>query len=60
MLRRGESWTFDVLPARDVVEGQVELDRGGTASFRCTCYVAGEEPWTAVVDVDFPASPWMW
>jgi len=30
------------------------------ASFRCTCYVAGEEPWTAVVDVDFPASPWMW
>jgi hypothetical protein len=60
-LRRGESWTaLEVIPAVDVVEGGHELERGGTVSFRCTCYGGGEEPWTIVVDVDFPATPWVW
>jgi hypothetical protein len=56
-LRRSESWTFDVVPAREVVEGGHELDRGGTVSFRCTCYAGGEEPLVVIVSVDFPATP---
>jgi hypothetical protein len=57
-LRRGESWTaLEVIPAVYVVEGGTELDRGGTARFRCTCYVADEDPWTVVVDVDLPDTP---
>jgi hypothetical protein len=60
-LRRGESWTaLEVIPAVQTVEGGVELNRGGTASFRCTCYVAGEDPWTVVIRVNFPATPWVW
>ena len=55
-LRRGDSWTFDVIPARTTIRGQ-ELDRGGTASFRCTCHAAGHEPWEVIVPVEFPASP---
>ena len=43
-LPRGESWTFEVLPARHVVDGH-ELDRGGIAKFRCTCHTAGHQPW---------------
>src|SRR6185437_4110221 len=31
VLRRGESWTFDVIPARDMADGGHELDRGGNA-----------------------------
>jgi hypothetical protein len=56
-LRRGESWTFDVIPARDVVDGGGALDQGGTAKFRCTCEAAGYEPWVHVVSVDFPGTP---
>lgn len=58
-LRRGESWTFEVVPAKYTVESGRELDRGGTAAFRCICYAAGYEPWVAIVSVDFPASPWI-
>jgi hypothetical protein len=56
-LRRGESWTFDVIPARDVVDGGDALDQGGTVKFRCTCEAAGYEPWVHVVSVDFPGTP---
>jgi hypothetical protein len=59
MLRLGEAWTFDVLPARDIVEGGHELDRGGIAQFRCRCRAKGHAPWEVVVSVDFPASPWV-
>ncbi len=55
-IRRGEPWTFDVIPARDLVDG-VNLERGGTASFRCACHAAGNEPWVVIVSVDFPATP---
>jgi DNA-binding transcriptional regulator YdaS (Cro superfamily) len=41
ILRRGESWTFEVIPTMYVVEGSHELERGGTVAFRCTSYVAG-------------------
>jgi hypothetical protein len=42
-VRGGESWTaLGVIPIGDVVEGGHRLDRGGIASFRCTCYVADE------------------
>jgi hypothetical protein len=58
-VRRGESWTFEVIPARYEVEPGHELDRGGTAVFRCTCFTAGHEPWVVIVSVDFPASPWI-
>jgi hypothetical protein len=58
-LQRGESWTIDVVPARHVVDGQ-ELDRGGTATFRCTCHAAGYESWVTVVSVDFPGTPWVY
>jgi len=58
-LRRGESWTFEVIPARDVVGGH-ELDRGGTAMFRCTCRAAEYGPWVDVVSVDFPGTPWVY
>jgi hypothetical protein len=49
-LPRGESWTFDIIPARDTVEG-------GTAEFRCACHhrlcaVGGHRLY-----IDFPASP---
>jgi hypothetical protein len=60
ILRRGESWTFAVIPARYVVEGGHELDRGGTAAFRCTCHAAGYEPWVDIVSVEFPVSPWVY
>jgi DNA-binding transcriptional regulator YdaS (Cro superfamily) len=59
-LRRGESWTFEVVPARHVVDGGHELDRGGVATFRCTCYATGHEPWVAIVSVEFPATPWIY
>jgi len=59
-LRRGESWTFDVIPARHVVDGGHELDRSGTATFRCTCHAAGYEPWEDIVSVDFPGTPWVY
>jgi hypothetical protein len=60
MLRRGESWTFEVIPAQEVVDGGHKLDRGGTATFRCTCHAAGYEPWEAMVPVEFPATPWVY
>jgi hypothetical protein len=56
ILRRGESWVFEVIPARDVVEGQ-EVYRGGTARFRCTCRAAGHESWDCIVSVEFPGTP---
>jgi hypothetical protein len=60
-LRHGESWTaLEVIPAVQVVDDGTELDRGGTASFRCNCYAAGEDSWTILVDVDLPATPWVW
>jgi hypothetical protein len=59
-LRHGESWTFEVLPARYEVEAGHELDRGGTAVFRCTCFTAGHEPWVVIVSVAFPTSPWIY
>lgn len=60
-LRRGESWTaLEVIPAVTEVDGGHQLERGGTVSFRCTCYAAGEDPWTVVVDVDFPGTPWVY
>ena len=60
MIRRGESWTFGVIPAREMVRGGHQLDRGGIAMFRCNCQAAGHEPWDATVSVDFPATPWVW
>ena len=57
-LLRGESWTVEVIPARRVVDGQ-ELDRGGTAGFRCICRAAGYEPWECIVSVDFPGTPFV-
>jgi hypothetical protein len=59
-LRRGESWTFEVIPARDLVDGGHELDQSGTAMFRCTCRAAEYEPWVDVVSVDFPGTPWVY
>ena len=59
-LPRGESWTFGVIPIRDLIEGRHELDRGGTAMFRCTSRAAGYEPWVDVVSVDFPSTPWVY
>jgi hypothetical protein len=58
MLRRGESWTFEVIPARRLIDGQ-ELDRGGTDRFRCICRAAGYEPWDCIVSVDFPSTPFV-
>ena len=58
MLRRGESWTVEVIPARHVVDGQ-ELDRGGTARFRCICRATKYEPWDCIVSVDFPSTPFV-
>jgi hypothetical protein len=43
-----------------VVDGEHELDRGGTAAFRCICHVAGYELWVAIVTVEFPATPWIY
>ncbi len=60
MLRRGESWTFEVIPTQDVVEGGHKLDRGGAATFRCTCHADRYEPWDAIVSVDFPGTPWVY
>jgi hypothetical protein len=57
---RGESWTFEVIPAQKVVDGGHQLDRGGTAKFRCTCHAAGHEPWDSIISVDFPATPWVY
>jgi hypothetical protein len=59
LLRRGESWTFEVIAARYVVDGGHELDRGGLAVFRCMCFADGHEPWVAIVSVEFPATPWV-
>jgi len=60
-LRRGESWTVEVIPARKVVDGGHELDRGGVVKFRCTCEAAAEnKPWEVIVSVDFPATPWVY
>jgi hypothetical protein len=56
MLRRGESWTFNVIPAR-YVDGGRELDRGGTAAFRCVCHAKGYEPWEVIVSVELPPTP---
>jgi hypothetical protein len=58
-LRRGESWTFNVIPAQRVVDGHT-LDRGGTAKFRCICHATGHEPWEVIVPVKFPATPWVY
>lgn len=58
LLRRGESWTFEVIPARRRIDGQ-ELDRGGTARFRCICRATGYEPWECMVSVDFPSTPFV-
>ncbi len=58
-LGRGESWTFEVITARHVVNGH-ELDRGGNAMFRCICRVADHEPWEDIVCVDFPGTPWVY
>ena len=58
MLRRGESWTFEVITARRVIDGQ-ELDRGGTARFRCICRAEGYDPWDCMVSVDFPSTPFV-
>ncbi len=60
LLRRGESWTFEVIPAQRMADGGQKLNRGGTTRFRCTCHAAGHEPWDAVVSVDFPATPWIY
>lgn len=57
MLRLGESWRFNVVPARDVVDGGRELDRGGTAAFRCVCHARGYEPWEVIVSVELPPTP---
>jgi hypothetical protein len=55
-LRRGESWTaLEVIPAK--THG-TELERGGTVTSRCTCYAASEDPWTILVDVEFPGGPY--
>jgi hypothetical protein len=59
-LRRGESWTFDVIPTQDTVDGGHLLDRGGAAQFRCTCQSAEYEPWVTIVSVDFPGAPWVY
>ena len=59
-LRRGGSWTFDVIPAQDVVDGGHKLDRGGTVKVRCTCHATGHEPWVEIVPVDFPHTPWVY
>lgn len=59
-LLRGESWTLEVIPVQDLVDGGHRLDRGGIVKFRCTCHAAGYEPWIAVVSVDFPATPWIY
>lgn len=58
LLRRGESWTFEVIPVRRRIDGQ-ELDRGGIARFRCICHAAGYEPWDCMVSVDFPSTPFV-
>jgi hypothetical protein len=60
MLRRGESWTFEVIPAQHVVNGGHKLDRGGTAAFRCACAAMGHEQWVVIVPVEFPATPWIY
>lgn len=57
-IRRGESWTFEVIPARHVIDGH-ELDRGGSAKFRCICRATGHEPWDCIVSVDFPSTPFV-
>lgn len=57
-LRRGESWTFEVITARRVIDGQ-ELDRGGTARFRCVCRAEGYDSWDCMVSVDFPSTPFV-
>lgn len=56
-LRPGDAWTaLEVIPAmEDMSPGQ--RVRGGPASFRCTCYASGHQPWTVVVDVEFPGQP---
>jgi hypothetical protein len=53
VMRRGESWTFSVVPVTDT-DG---LDRGGTAKLRCVCYADGYDPWVVVVSVDMPGTP---
>ena len=60
MLRRGESWTFEVIPTQNVIDGGHRLDRGGTAAFRCVCHAEGYEPWDTIVSVDFPVTPWVY
>jgi hypothetical protein len=60
ILRRGESWTFEVIPTQHVVDGGHKLDRGGIAKFRCICHAEGYEPWDTIVSVDFPATPWVY
>lgn len=46
-----------MLTLTNTIDGQPS-DRGGTVSFRCTCYATGHQrPWTVVVDVDFPGGP---
>lgn len=59
-LPRGESWTVEAIPARDLADGGHQLDRGGIVQFRCTCHATGHEPWEAIVSVKFPASPWVY
>jgi hypothetical protein len=54
-LHRGVAWTaLEVIQAVEVDPLGTEWERGGTVSLRCVCYAAGHEPWTVVVDVDFP------
>ena len=44
MMRRGESWTVEIIPATYKTDDGDELDRGGTAQFRCVCYASGHDP----------------
>ena len=43
------------LTAREVIDGRPDLDRGSTVMFRCTCQVAGYQPWVDVVSSTFLA-----
>ena len=56
MLRRGESWTVEVIPARRVVDGQ-ELDRAAPPGSAASAGPPGMSPGTASSRLTSPLLP---
>ena len=58
-LPRAASWEFDILPLTDADGAGTDVQRGGVAAFRCTCYAAAHEPWVVIAQAEIPQDFWI-